>query len=124
MKKDCLNKSAGSNNSNNNGNNNNSGGSGGSGGSSGTPGKWAKPKDGEPHEKEFDGVKMFWCAKCNNDKGRWTKNHLTAAHKTKEQLASERGNSGNRNSGNQPAGVVASTSSICQELHSGWFGKE
>ena len=39
------------------------------------------PKNGESHEKEFDGETLLWCGKC----GRWG-NHKTADHKTKEEL--------------------------------------
>lgn len=73
-----------------------------------TPGKWAKPKDGEPHEKQIDGEMRYYCAKCNNGKGRWTKNHKTDAHKTTEQLADEKQAA--------PTAKLASLN-ICQDLH-------
>ena len=44
-------------------------------------GKWAKPKQGEPHTKEIDGRTMHYCSKCGGGKGRWT-NHPTKDHKT------------------------------------------
>lgn len=79
---------------------------------SGTPGKWAKPKDGEPTEKEIDGEMRYYCTKCNNGKGRWTKNHKTDGHKTKEQLDAAKETT--------PAAKLASLN-ICQDLHSTWF---
>jgi hypothetical protein len=51
--------------------------------------KWAKPKAGEPHEKTINGRKRFWCAKCNDGKGRWNMSHKTVSHKTKEELDAE-----------------------------------
>ena len=99
----------------------NSGNSGGNG-SGGNPrppgtGKWAKPKEGEPQEKDFDGVKMFWCAKCRGGRGSWNKTHVTADHKTKDQLRADR-----NASGDQPGGHVAGLpDSLCQQLHSNWF---
>ena len=44
------------------------------------PGKWAPPKDNDPLEKEIDGKKMKWCAKCRRGKGRWNDSHTTADH--------------------------------------------
>ena len=35
----------------------------------GPKGKWAKPKDGEPHEKMINGSKWFYCTKCRGGKG-------------------------------------------------------
>jgi hypothetical protein len=92
-----------------------SGGSGGSKGnnqsSSAGNGKWAKPKDGEPHEKMFDGVKKFWCSKCGDGKGRWNNTHKTEAHKTKEELAASK-------SSGTPVGNLACAN---QTLTSNWF---
>lgn len=88
--------------------------SGGGGGNNQSPstGKWAKPKDGEPHEKTVDGVKKFWCSKCGDGKGRWNNTHKTDAHKTKEELADSR-------AAGTPAGNLAS---VDQSLTSNWFG--
>ena len=89
-------------------NNNNS-----DGNKDGSKGKWAKPKDGEPHEKMINGSKWFYCTKCRGGKGGWTKNHTTATHKSKEQLEAEKKSSG-------PSAALAS-SAYCQEIHSSWF---
>ena len=82
------------------------------GGNRSNPGKWAKPKDGEPHEKEIDGEMRYYCAKCNNDRGRWTKSHKTNDHKTQGQGAADQAAA--------PTANIASVN-ICQELHSSWF---
>jgi hypothetical protein len=74
-------------------------------------GKWAKPKDGEPHEKMFDGVKKFWCSKCGDGKGRWNNTHKTEAHKTKEELAAS------KSSGT----TVGNLACANQTLTSNWF---
>ena len=94
-------RAGGSNNNNNDGN------------KDGPKGKWAKPKDGEPHEKMINGSKWFHCTKCRGGKGGWTKNHTTATHKSKEQLEAEKKSSG-------PSAALAS-SAYCQEIHSSWF---
>ena len=46
------------------------------------------PKTGEPEIKYIDGVKKYWCARCN----RWTLNHGTDNHKTKEEMKQESNN--------------------------------
>ena len=109
LAKDCPNK--GKNGGSNNGNQGK--GEPGNGGNSGGSGKWARPKDGEKHEKEFDGVLMHWCGKCRDGRGRWNKTHKTAGHKTKEELAAEKA---------AKATAKVAALDICQELHSSWFG--
>ena len=52
-------------------------------GRSKTPGtRTPPPKPGESEIKFIDGVKKYWCAKCN----RWTLSHGTSGHKSKEEL--------------------------------------
>ena len=80
------------------------------------PGKWAPPKDGEPHEKMIGDVKRFWCKKCRNGRGCWTTTHLTSGHKSKEELAADKASG-------QPSASLASAP-VCQELHSSWFGAD
>ena len=43
------------------------------------------PQAGESHEKKINGKLEKWCGKC----GRWG-NHLTADHKSKEELQKEK----------------------------------
>ena len=72
---DCKDKSksgSGSSNSNSNAN----------GKSDSSGGKWAPPKDGEPAEKEIDGVTHKFCQSCRRGKGKWSKGD--AAHFTKD----------------------------------------
>ena len=51
------------------------------------------PKSGESEIKTVDGVKRYWCAKCN----RWTLSHTTEQHLTKEEL---------KNQSNKKAGMA------------------
>ena len=48
--------------------------------------KTPPPKRGESEIKIIDGVKRYWCKKCD----RWTLSHGTNGHKTKEELEAER----------------------------------
>ena len=43
------------------------------------------PKEGEAEIKFINGVKKYWCTKCN----RWTLSHGTDSHKSNEQLKAE-----------------------------------
>ncbi len=45
------------------------------------------PKNGEAHEKTFDGKALKWCGKC----GRWT-GHSTSEHKSKSELTNNDSN--------------------------------
>ncbi len=66
------------------------------------------PGEGESHSKSVEGVAMKWCAKCK----RWTKGekaHLTAEHKTKEELQ-RAGSVGSVPAGNLSAALQASES--------------
>ena len=74
-------------------------------------GKWAAPKDGEPHKKKIDGVDFFWCAKCRKGKGKWNKNHTTEQHQVgflKDKKNEASNGSDNGSSGGAPAGHLAS----------------
>ena len=86
------------------GNQGNSGGQGNGNGSQNGSGKWAKPKDGEPHEKMVNGVKKHWCEKCGNG-GRWNNTHKTAQHVSK----AERDAAGDSPSANLAATTLHST---------------
>lgn len=48
---------------------------------------WKKipPKSGQPEKKTVEGVEYFWCAKCNEGKGRWTLSHGTQEHGRKPE---------------------------------------
>jgi hypothetical protein len=76
--------------------------------------KWDKPKDGEPHEKEIDGVKHFYCSKCKNGKGRWNKTHTTDNHKTPDQLNAASG-------GTSPTANLGALAAEHQGLYSQWW---
>jgi len=113
-KKDCPTKGTGS---SGGGNGSGSGGGSSGGGDGDSPGKWAAPKDGEAHEKTIDGVKRMWCSKCRGGKGMWTKNHKTAGHKTKEQLAAEK-----PSGGTGTPSVKLASGNYCQDLFASWGG--
>ena len=55
-------------------------------GSGGSTPNYPPPKNGESEIKVIDGVKRYWCAKCN----RWTLSHTTDQHKSKEELKAEK----------------------------------
>ena len=74
-------------------------------------GKWAPPKDGEPHEKMIDGVKMFYCEKCRRGKGRWTKDHGTDKHQV-GFLKDKKDET--------PAGTAKLAEAPIQDIFSGW----
>jgi hypothetical protein len=66
------------------------------------PTPWVKqgPAEGESHTKKVHRSEFLWCSRC----GRWRKDrnkHLTADHKTKEELS---GNGGSSNGGHHNVG--------------------
>ena len=71
-------------------------------------GKWTAPKDGESHTKTIDGKTYYYCSKCNKGKGRWTKHHLTEAHRNDMHKGASDGGSGGGSGGGslQPAGNI------------------
>jgi hypothetical protein len=48
------------------------------------PWKEQAPKTGQSHTRKVSGTYWYWCAKCANGHGRWTRSHLTEEHKGKQ----------------------------------------
>lgn len=88
-------------------------------------GKWRAPKEGEPHTKEINGTTFHWCQKCRRGNGRWTKDHLTEAHKEgfmkEKNKAKKEGGASGGSGGGGPAGHQAAAGSdlLCQ-----WIGSK
>ena len=73
-------------------------------------GKWAPPKDGEPHTKKIDGRTKKWCSKCRGGSSRWT-GHLTEQHRSHP-------NNNNNNSGSGSGSETTSANVAELELAS------